>query len=213
MLKTTYTLRGKSRQGTWQELLEQAMPDADNADMTSLRYAYALSDEYDPYYEKGGVKATIRQVRQAAESGDAPRTVRAAERLLAMNPMHLETRQHLIEACLDASQEERAVPHQHFLRSCLRSIHGSGYGNSFRNAYVVISLDEEYAFLRMFGAIDGFEYRGKRRLAEDAGHAFDVFEVQRKGGDKDEIYFNIDLITKGVREERARLPDAKEELL
>lgn len=207
LMKTMHVLQGEGRERSWLDLLREAKPEPDNADMTSLRYAYARSDEYDPYYVESGINLAIRETREAAESGDWHRTIEAAGRVLAMNYMHLETHFHIIQAFLETGEKEKVVPHQHFLRSCLRSVHQSGDGQSERTAFIVISLDEEYSFLRLIGPMEGFQYEGQRRFAERNGHGFDVFEVhQAKTGQEVEIYFNIDLIRKGVADGRAGEP-------
>jgi hypothetical protein len=116
----------------------------------------------------------------------------------------------MVHAYQESGQGEQAIPHQQFLRSCLRSVHESGFGTNFRTAYFVISLDEEYQFLNFFGVVQGFEYRGNRRTVDHEGHLFDVFEVHwLKTGQVGEIYFNIDLIRKGVDESRAELPSGE----
>jgi len=78
-----------------------------------------------------------------AESGDWHTTIKSASQVLAMNYMHLGTHLHIIKAYLETGEKEKAIPHQHFLRSCLRSVHRSGDGQSYRTAYIAISLDED----------------------------------------------------------------------
>jgi len=207
MMKTLYALRGEGPKRNWLDLLEEAKADPDNADMTSLRYAYALSDEYDPYLEKQKIADLIQETRESAESGDWQRTLETGMRALAMNYMVLKTHEDIVRAYLETGQKERAIPHQQFLRSCLRSVHQSGYGQSYQAAYVVISLDEEYMFVRFFGATEGFQYQGQRRYAEYGDHAFDVFVIHDlKTGRKGEVFFNIDLIRKGVADGRDKQP-------
>ena len=204
MIKTTYLLHGKGQERNWLDLLEEAKPEPDDADITSLRYAYALSDEYDPFYQKNGIDAAIRETRQAAEAEDWQATLEAATQVLDMNYMHLETHWHLVNACSRTGQQAQAVPHQHFLRSCLRSIHQSGFGQSYPTAYVVISEDEESLFLRFQGAMEGFVGQRQRRYLEHEGHFFDLVQVRHgKTAEESEIYFNLDLIFRGVAEGRA----------
>jgi len=208
LMKTMHMLHGEGRKRSWLDLLNEAKPEPDHADMTSLRYAYARSDEYDPYYAERGIYLAIRETREAAESGDWHTTIKSARQVLAMNYMHLGTHSHIIKAYLETGEKEKVIPHQHFLRSCLRSVHQSGDGQSYRTAYIAISLDEEYMFLNFIGGpVLGLEYQGQQRFAEHNGHGFDIFEVQQaKTGQEGEIYFNIDLIRKGVADGRAREP-------
>jgi hypothetical protein len=117
----------------------------------------------------------------------------------------METHTHLVKAYLSTNQEEKVVPHQQFLRCCIRSIYQSGSGQSYQTAYVVISLDEEYELIGFLSAMEGFTYRRQRRYVEHGGHRLDIFEVRNtKTGEKSEIYFNLDLVFKGVAEGRAK---------
>lgn len=209
MIKTQHLLRGRGRERNWLDLLEEAKPEPDDADITSLRYAYALSDEYDPYYQKNEIEAGVRETRQAAEAEDWQTTIQAATRVLGINYMHMETHWHLVDAYLRTGQETQAVPHQHFLRSCLRSIHQSGLGQSYSTAYVVISQEEETYFLRFQGAMEGVVVQRPRRYLEHEGHRFDLFQVQDgKTGERSEIYFNLDLVFRGIAEGRASPVDS-----
>jgi hypothetical protein len=204
MIKALHALHGGERERSWRELLEEAKLAPDNADITSLRYAYALSHEFDPFYQEPGIKVAIQQTREAVESGDWERVAQAAVAVLAMNYMHLEAHSHLVDAYMRAGQEQQAVPHQHFLRSCIRSIYQSGYGQDYGTAYVVISPDEEAQFIRFLGAMEELEYQRQRRYVEHEGRHFDVIEVlKKKTGEKAEIYLDVELVFKGVDERRA----------
>jgi len=205
MIKALYALHGGERERSWRELLEEAKPDPDNADITSLRYAYALSKEYDPFYQEPRIKLAIQRTEEAVESGDWQRVIEASTAVLAMNYMHLTSHSRLIDAYLSLGQEQQAVPHQHFVRSCIRSIYQSGYGQDYRTAYVVISPDEEQFFTIFSGAMEKLEYQRPRRYVEHEGCHFDVFEVlKEKTGEKSEIYLNVELVFKGVAEGRAK---------
>ena len=210
LMNTNHLLHGGEQERTWLDLLEEAKSEPDNADMTSLRYAYSLSDQYDPYYVDDSIAPWIQEARLADEAGDIHGTIQAATRVLATNYMHLESHWRLTDVYLHVGEDEQAVPHQQFLRSCLRSVYHSGDGQSDRTAYVVVSLDEEYRFLELFGPMEGYQYQGQARYAEHNGHAFDIFEVQHtETGQRREIYFNIDLIRKAVAAGRAELPQAE----
>ena len=69
------------------------------------------------------------------------------------------------------------------------SIVGQGDGKSFETAFQVISVDEEYAVLVVFG-LD----RVEQRLVTYNGNEFDVLTVRsRESGDEFQLFFNVDI--------------------
>jgi hypothetical protein len=196
--------KNDQRQRSWLELMGEAIVDPDHADMTSLRYAYALSDAYDPYLEKGEIKAIMLEANQAAEAGEWPRAIETSLHVLKMNCTVLFARMNVIQGYHQTGQDENALPHEQFLRNWMRSVYESGTGENYQTARVAVSLDEEYMFLRFYGALQGFEYRGSQRLYQRDGHYYDSFEIYKyKEKQAVEIYFNIDLIMNCVKEGRA----------
>jgi hypothetical protein len=68
------------------------------------------------------------------------------------------------------------------------SIRSSGDGKSPATAWVVISVDEEYAVLRALG----FKPSGQSLLRQN-GHSYDVMKTKSDDGTEQTFYFNVDI--------------------
>jgi hypothetical protein len=186
--------------------VQKALQNPESADFTALRQAYAESPEHDPYAQKGELPSALARLREAVSSGDDRRVAAEAEAVLALNPTFL--RAHLAASAAyerlgDAVQAERL---RRFVQGWLDALAAAGDGRSMETAFPVLSLDEEYALLQ----VAGWEPVG-RRAAEENGHIFDIFEARRlEDGTLAVVCFNIDLISRSVREGRGVLPPSDE---
>jgi hypothetical protein len=80
--------------------------------------------------------------------------------------------------------------------SLVDSIVRQGDGKSFETAFQVISVDEEYAVLAVFGLV-----RVEQSLVEHGGSEFDVLTVRsRKSGNEFQLFFNIDIPKKWLNQ-------------
>jgi hypothetical protein len=73
-------------------------------------------------------------------------------------------------------------------RGLIDSIRSSGDGKSPATAWVVISVDEEYAVLR---ALE-FKPSGQSLLRQN-GHSYDVMKAKNDDGTEQTFYFNVDI--------------------
>lgn len=185
------------------DFLTAARIDPDSADFTRLRLAYANSSKYDPYYVKAGIPHLLAQTGKAFTEGTYTQsTLQSIGKILSLNYMHLQTHMTAVLAYTQLGDEQRAAHHQKFVRHWAGSILNSGDGRSPDTAFIVMSLDEEFALLKVLGISPTLQH-----LDMQDDHVFDIFEfADPQTGQSCRIYFNIDLIVKGVREGRAEMP-------
>lgn len=216
---TAYTCRGLAYRDfgnadmAYRDFLAAARIDPGDVDFTLLRLAYASSSVYDPYGVKEDLVRARRELGEIAEGDATYRAISAANKVLEKNYLLLSAHMRAALAYKQAGDEEKAAYHQTFGGSLVQSILQSGDGSSFRSAFVVVSLDEQYAMLPVLGAVRGGQQLQlqRQRLSSHEGHMFDVFEVSdMKTGGNSEVYFNIDLIVKAVQEGRVEMPSARQ---
>jgi len=122
----------------------QALPDFDD-----LRAEYAARTDFSERCERGG---ELQQAVGLLEEQDWIGLTGAAEAILARCPVDIDA--HLLQAIAleNLGRQEEALLHQRWRRGLVGSILRSGDGRSTDDAWVVISVAEEYALLRALGA-------------------------------------------------------------
>lgn len=167
-----------------------------------LRLAYAASAAYNPYASQVG-ESRKRSSELLDKEDFAGAIVEAAKGLEhdRYNIQLLMTRAAAYRAAGDIAQADETRGRWMAL---MDSILESGDGRSFETAFQVISVDEEYAVLRIFRL-----EMENQRLIDHEGHQYDVLEARApKSGDTLTIYFNIDL-PKQWLDKRLRGADAE----
>ncbi len=177
--------------GTYEELLEAAKADPEEADFTRLRMAYADSPQYNPYRRADQMGAAkIAQALQGEHDADDAKAARAEiERLLEAD--YLNADHHLFAAyvCHQLGDEDGERFHQTFMMGLLKSVLASGDGRSYETAFRVIATHEEYALMKALG----LQPRGQE-LRSHEGHWYDVHRLRHpETGQEGEIFFNIDI--------------------
>lgn len=154
---------------------------------TKARFEYAQSSRYDPY------SSVVREVRkncwQWLEQSEFAKTVAEADRGLAIDPYNIEILMAKAAALRAANDVATADRIREQWIALADSVLLNGDGKGFATAFRVITVDEEYAVIRLMG----LEISGQM-LVEDEGKQFDVLKVSsRKGGAPFDLYFNVDL--------------------
>lgn len=153
---------------------------------TEERVAFAHSPKYNPY--DTAIRDTRRSVWKLIDEKSYRKAIAEADKGLAADPVDIE----LLMAKATALREikdDRADQVRARWIACADSILVSGDGKSFQSAFKVISVDEEYAVIRLLG----FEEENQT-LQADQGSMFDVLIVHQHGAkDTVVLYFNIDL--------------------
>jgi hypothetical protein len=153
-------------------------------DYLSLRLAYAESPYYSPYDFRTESK---KAMRAAIDADDCRKALAVADSILKMNYVDIES--HLVLArCLErAGDVATARRHATIAQGLLQSIRGYASGRTPDSAIVVISIDEEHAFLAMHG-LEQTLVAG----VNCGGHLCDAIQtVDRASGKTQWLYFNV----------------------
>ena len=175
--------------GPYEKLLEQARRGDSGLDFTALRMAWAARqtelaqlNAADPDLRKK-MFAALHEDRWAA-------VIELGNQVLAQNYLDIDAHMFVAFACEKSHQPEKAAPHRTMADGLMHSILASGDGRSFATAFVVVSVDEEYAVLRHYRLASQ-----KQDLVTDNGHSYDVLTAQpHDSQDEATVYFNIDKV-------------------
>jgi len=124
------------------DLLEAAKQNPDDADFLKLRLAYVKSSYYEPYEFD---MVAHRSLSLALERNDFPGAIEALSRLLDKCYLDIHAHMLAVDVYRGVEDEIKEAFHLKFAIGLLNSVLNSGDGHSYRNAFVVISTQEEYA--------------------------------------------------------------------
>lgn len=168
---------------TYEQIVSQLKSGFTDVDYGKLRQAYAESDNYDPYIENA--KQSV--LAEAMKTRDCDRVISAANSLLAGDFTDIEAHIYAADCARQQHDQSTARFHLEVARGLLSSIAGSGDGKRPETAFVVVAVDEEYAWLFS----QGFRIR-EQSLLKTGVHEFDAVDVFDQMGAERTIYFNID---------------------
>ena len=169
------------------EVLLKKVKDFDrNINFTDLRMAYCKSDLYNPYEMHLNEKKQMNKAIQEKRYNDA---IKIAEGILEKDYLDIESHFACMIAFKELENSAKFEYHSFVAEGLVNSILDSGDGKSFKTAYKVINVREEYIALNMLG------YKQKEQCCvEKNGHRYDVLTVVNLATKKEEkIYFNIDI--------------------
>lgn len=159
-----------------------------------FRLAYAASDGYDPY----GTGAQNRSRRMLVAFVDPEASAAAlaiADSVLADN--YTDINAHIVTSVLVGRQQDsaRSAYHTAVARGLVGSIIDGGAGRSPESPMHVISVDEEYAVLRVLG------FEGSDQAAVDCGEArCDRLEARDiDTGETHTLYFDVTIPTQHLQ--------------
>jgi hypothetical protein len=169
---------------SYESLLSQLKSGFTDIDYGQLRDAYAASAGYDPYSHGGD---DDKALAAALKADDCVNVISSANRLLDTNFTNISAHVYASTCARKLKDESSAQYHRKVAQGLLASIAHSGNGETPQSAYVVISVDEEYAFLATSG----------RRVTDHSHvqfgpHECDAMDVVDGSGVKETIYFNVD---------------------
>jgi len=152
----------------------------------ALRDAYAESPLYRPY--GGDSDEAKRAMHDAFNAQDCAKVLTAAAKVLDAAFIDIEA--HLLSGrCFEIKGDDaKAKFHRTIAKGLMDSIVASGDGKSTKTAFVVVTIDEEYAVL------SALRWRlVMQSLIDEDGHAFDRMEVKSvSSSETATLFFQID---------------------
>jgi len=172
-------------QPTYESLLEKARKGDPGLDFTALRMASAArlakASAADPELRKKMFEA-LHQDQWAA-------VIETGNQVLAQNYLDIDAHMFVAFAYEKNHEPEKAAPHRTMGNGLMKSILASGDGRSFKTAFVVISVEEEYSVLKHYRL-----HSDKQDLVTADGHSYDVLTAQTDKHEEATVYFNIDKV-------------------
>ena len=170
--------------GEYAELVARMKSGETQVDYRALREAYAASPGYDPYAMK--VQAMIGMMVDAANAGDCDKALDLAKRITDIDFVQIDAHT-VADFCYHQRKDaKRAAFHHAVALGLLRSIAASGDGKSPASAFVVVSMDEEYAMIHTLGL-----HVDQQALVNANGRSYDRLAVTTLDGRHLSIYFDV----------------------
>jgi hypothetical protein len=165
-------------------LLERVRKSDESVDFTRLRTLYAESNSYAIFRDDDEDEMIDLAVKgRHAEAREKARAI------LRRNYMDIEAHMASVVVCNALNDEPCSAHHLFVARGVLNSIHDSGDGKTMKTAYVVISVPEEYALLRVLGV----ERLEQSLVRADDGKMYDVLKVRDiSSREESSLIFNVD---------------------
>jgi hypothetical protein len=151
-------------------------------DFQALRYAYAETPQYSPYGNGGSAHEAFKALR----AGNLDGAQTEADKVLATNYVSIDAHFVLYRVYSERGDAAKAAFHEAVYKALNQSIRLSGDGKSPATAYVVISVDEEYAFL----GIAGLRLK-QQALVHSESEPVDAMTVTDERGNEQTIHFNV----------------------
>lgn len=179
-----------ANEADYQTLLGR-IKNGETVDYTQLRQAYVNSPDYDPY--SFNVREPSAEMHKSARQDDCKTALNYAKRVLDMQFLAIDAHNiagycHEKLGRKDAATQERAIA-----RGLIQSIVESGDGKTPETAFIVVTLEEQYALIMAMR----LQRRSKSLIYHD-GHSYDVHEVAQSSdgasGMSIKLYFRIDPI-------------------
>lgn len=170
---------------SYESLLEQVRKGDPAADFTALRLAYA---DNPPKDAAGADPDVTRSMFSAIREKKYGKAIEHAEKIL--KGKFVDINAHLVASAAykEKGDAEKEKFHRYVAEGLIKSILSSGDGKSQETAFTVISTDEEYVILRVYGLTPG-----SQSLLSANGHHYDRLDATNsKTNEKVTLYFNID---------------------
>jgi Domain of unknown function (DUF4919) len=171
---------------SYESILEQIKKSDPAANFTALRLAYADA----PPKNRGDIPSDAsRSMFTAMQEKRYEKAIEYAEKV--MKAKFVDINAHLIASAAykEMGNTEKGKFHRYVADGLIKSILSSGDGKSQETAFKVISTDEEYVILRVYGLIPQ-----SQSLLSANGHYYDRLDaVNRETNEKVSLYFNIDI--------------------
>jgi Domain of unknown function (DUF4919) len=168
----------------YQALLERVKNGDTRADIGELRLDFAASSGYTQDTDSDLFKEMIG----ALNKKDFAAAIASADKALEEYYVDIDAHQVLYIAYRETNVPDKAKFHQNIVQALLDSILKSGDGKSTATAYTVISTREEYIILQVRGLKPE-----KQSIVTENHHQYDTMDAVDQKGEKQTLYFNIDL--------------------
>lgn len=166
-------------------LVKQLKSNDKLVDFTALRYSYTKTADYNPYSPDDKKRAMF----EALDNGEFEKAIKHAQAVLEKNYVDMDAHFVCRIAYRETKNTEKQRFHEFVVKGLADSIYDSGNGQTPETAFVVISTDEEYFFLKIYGFKVIYQ-----RLVKINALNYDEMEVEeRKTGEKVKFYFNVDM--------------------
>jgi hypothetical protein len=139
----------------------------------------------------------LNAMYKALEEKKYAKAIDLAQKALERNYVDIDAHMTLFKAYTALDNAQQAAFYKDTFRGLFESILNSGDGKSIETAYTVISQREEKVVFALKNI------RPVNQIYQvKAGHSFDVFDTVGESGDKQKMYFNVDI---SVAQTRVRL--------
>ena len=180
----------------FQALLTDAKNHPEKTDWKALRLAFTKTEAYRPYATDTLDKAPVEQ---ELKNGERTAALHALDRILEGHWVDPAAHEYAASVCDVIDEPARARLHETFMTRILDTVFGTGVGQkdgqSYEEAWPVLTIREEYLIL------DAFELKdGEQALVEHDGHFYDVHTFKNSPiGKNITIYFNVDFPRQWLR--------------
>lgn len=174
------------------KLLKRAKAQDPKLNFTALRLSYTKTKLYEPDYE---VKNII-EVKNAFESEEWNKAISIAGEIFKGNYQNIDAHYFCMLSYQELQDKKKEELHRYMYNGLLQSVmnSGGGKGDTPQNAFVVISILEEYS---VFRALEVSPY--KEEVIKVGGSLYDKWQVKHPRTGKKIIYFNIDLLANTIQ--------------
>lgn len=170
---------------SYEALLERVKKQDPAVNFKELRLAYTESSGYNPY---GGDREARKTMLSALKAKEFDKALESSNDILKANYLDLVAHFAALTAERELGNTDKSEYHKYVMQGLLKSISNSGDGKSMETAFVVISIDEEYALFNFMGLPVTAQ-----TLVGDNGHHYDkMTAVDPKTDQSSTYYFNID---------------------
>ncbi len=184
-LQTVVAAQHPAEKVSYENLLARVKSQDVAVNFQELRLAYTETKEYSPY---GGDSEARKAMFAALKTEEYEKALASSEKILAANYLDINAHFGAYVANRELGHAERADYHKNVFQKLLKSISDSGDGKTVETAFIVISVDEEYALFNFMGLRPTAQ-----ELIEDKAHHYDKMTVTDPKNDQNVIYyFNID---------------------
>lgn len=149
---------------------------------------------------------TRAKFMQQMNAGDTDAAMKSAKDIQSHNMAEPEGHLLALVAYQKLGDQKGAAFEHAVVKAYLDSILASGDGKSAKSAFVVVSVDEEYFYLNI---LMGIGLPEQQSLSTVDGHSFDVLKVKDRGGNEQEIWFNVDVPMSAMADALGEKPKKK----
>lgn len=179
--------RDKQAEREYRELVDKLRHGDTSVDYDQLRFAYARTKAYQPY----GGHEKVDAMNEAFQTRDWKKIAKLADAILDDRYVDGDAHATAMIAHGELGNDGQSKFHRAVAQGLLHSICPPERGDSPRAPCKVISVSEEYFFLRSVGLES--ESQSTRPCGNDGERICDVLHVKPKDGDAFDMYFDASL--------------------